>query len=216
MTSYVTPGSNTLRQAQSIQGQQAINYFRANGRQNNANGVFVPVFLPPVLVRGSVQPIKRSKTENIGVEYQQDRVTLYVTQYMQDLDRGTAGDQFSWNGKIWQLESNINWAGPDGWTGVECVAVGPDPNIYLTLGFYVDPGVTDSSTYVFPSQSIPDGALLVIDAPIWTVGDGFYDALAFSGLSFEQAVSVNVAIGGVQQGSVDAVADHTGDRKSVV
>lgn len=205
-----TPGSNTLRQALSIQGNQAFDYYQANGRGVNASGDFVSAFLPPVQLRGSVQAVQRSLYEQLGLDLQKNYVTLYVTKYLQDLSRGTQGDQFSWNGRIWQLESNVDWAVQDGWIGVLCCDQGVDKNIFKSLGFYTDPGVTDVSTVQFLGQSIPAGAQLVIDAPIWTVGNAYYSPLVFSGLTEGDTIDVNVSIGGVQQGSLTVTADGSG------
>jgi len=118
-----TPGSNTLRMALSIQGKQAISYRSFLSRSVNANGNYVSAFNDPVTIYGSVQPLQRSLYQQLGLDFQKNYVTLYVTKSVADVKRGTSGDQFDFNGRTWQLLSNLDWFAVDGWSGVLCVEV---------------------------------------------------------------------------------------------
>lgn len=210
-----TPGSNTFALAMSVQGKQTINYYAAIGRTVNSIGLFEGAFAPPVPLKCAVQPIQRSLYEQLGLDLQKNYVTLYIKRNTMDIERGTQGDQFSYAGRRFQLESELDWFRQDGWVGTLCSDIGAEPDLYLSLILYNNPGVTDVSEVEFADKSffyaVGDESVarnIIIDVPRWTVGDDFYNPIVFgSGLADGAEISVNVAIGGINQGTLIVTAD---------
>lgn len=108
-----------------IPSQQGVQYLRAISRTTNEAGYDVNDFAAPVPVpQSSVQAVPRSMYEFMGLDQQKDYVTWYVPRTVVDLQRDTPGDHMTWNGMRYQLQSETDWSGQDGWTGVLCVKVG--------------------------------------------------------------------------------------------
>lgn len=206
-----TPGSNTLRRAQFLQGKQTVNYYQQNARTTNAVGLIVNSFAAPIPLLCSVQPVQRNLYESLGLDFQKNYATIFVTRELIDLIQGKAGDRFSWNGRMWQVQSDMNWNGSDGWVSALSVDVGPDINTYLTVPYYTDPGATEFSNYTFLGGGAFTGKnVVVVDCHFWQIGDGFYDTLNLYKLTPGTVLNVNVSIGGVEQGAIDITADETG------
>lgn len=118
------PGSNLLNMAFGAIAQQTVAYYVNTGRTANSIGMQVPSFAAPVNVRGSFQPVPRSKYEYMGLDFQKNYFNFYVSRSVIDLARGVAGDQLVFNGKKFQCESKTDWFGIDGWDAVLCVEIG--------------------------------------------------------------------------------------------
>ena len=205
-----TPGSNILRRAQFLLGKQTVNYFEQTTRQVNAVGLIAPSFEPPVALLCSVEPVQRNLYESLGLDFQKNYATIFITRNLIDLVQGKAGDRFGWNGRMWQVQSDMNWNGMDGWVSSISVDVGPDPNVYLKVPQYTDPGATEESNYTFSGVQFTGKNMVVVDVPFWQIGDGFYKTILVSGLVPGTPLGFNVAINQVQQGSITFNADPAG------
>lgn len=204
-----TPGSNTLKQALSIQGKQSVEFFDADSRTKNEIGQFVSVYKPPVKVSGAFQPTSRALLQQLGIEFQKDLHTIFLSKKIIDVDRATQGDQFVYGGRLWQVLSNTNWFLQDGWMMAVCANQGKDPNVWLKLNRYQDPGETDVSSFQFLNNPFKKGSVIVIDVPRWTIGDGYIEPLIITksgGLPDGAAITVNVSISGEDQGSITVIA----------
>lgn len=129
-----TPGSNLLRRAARLIKLQPVGYFMWLSRSLNPVKQWISVFAPSVSIRGSVQAVPRNKYEFLGLDFQRDYVNLFAAKDIQDIDRDRTGDQFTYAGKLYQIESQTDWYMQDGW--VECLAVkiGPatgTPNVTI-------------------------------------------------------------------------------------
>lgn len=118
------PGSNLLRTALRIIGQQTIAYYQATGRVNNAAGLFVTTYADPVDIRGSFQPIDRAYYLQYGLDFTKTYAKWYDPNgAIHDVQRGTSGDKIVYAGSTYTALSNIDWKEPDGWTGTMFVRV---------------------------------------------------------------------------------------------
>lgn len=115
------PGSNILLQALGAIARTPVQYFPDLGRVTSATGRDVTTLGAPVTVNDSqVQPVPRNRYENMGLDYQKNYVTWYVSQQVIDVDRDVSGDQIVYAGKRYQCESNTAWFVQDGWNAVLC------------------------------------------------------------------------------------------------
>ncbi len=121
------PGSDLLDFALSIIETQAVQYFKTNGRTVNSAGQYITSFDLPLDVHGSMQPIPRSRYEAYGLDFSKNYYTFYVSKDFIGVDRDVAGDQITFNGKLFQVQSTNDWFPVDGWQGVLCVLIGNTP-----------------------------------------------------------------------------------------
>lgn len=117
------PGGNLLNLALTAIQKQPLQYYRYTGRTVATNGDYVPAYASPVTVYGSIQPVKRSLYSQLGLNFQKNYHYIYAPQNTADVQRTTAGDQFTFGGATWQVLSNEPWFQVDGWTESLCVQV---------------------------------------------------------------------------------------------
>lgn len=121
----IVPGSNLLNLAMSVLGKQSFDYIAYTGRDSNEIGIFQDSYAAPVPMTGSVQPVQRTLYEQMGLDFQKNYHTFYLSQLVGDVARGRAGDKFTYDGKSWQCLSTFPWHSMDGWTECTCVQI-PD------------------------------------------------------------------------------------------
>lgn len=140
------PGSNLLKRASRLIKLQAVAYYQDAGRTNNDIGVEQTVYEPPVTVQGSVQAVPLSAYQQLGLDFGKTYVTLYTQTPMVGVARDVSGDVFTYNSKVYQVQSPTDWNAQDGWNGVLAVQTSmgapiirtyvvtpdPDPNYVVT------------------------------------------------------------------------------------
>ena len=129
------PGQNLLNMALTVIARQTLRYYRDAGRTLNSVGQDVTEYYPGVNMVGSWQPVPRKLYEVYGLDLQKDYFTFYTSNDVLDVQRDVSGDQISFNGQLYQCESNNDWFHLDGWKGILCVHVGPDINDRMIFGF---------------------------------------------------------------------------------
>ena len=117
------PGGNLLNLAMSAIQKQALGYVAYTGRSVATNGDLVPAYASPVTVLGSIQPVKRSLYENMGLDFQKGYYNIFVQQDVNDIKRASAGDHYTYGGKTFQVLSNEPWFQMDGWDECLCVEI---------------------------------------------------------------------------------------------
>ncbi|QJB22073.1 putative structural protein [Xanthomonas phage FoX7] len=115
------PGSNLFRRASRLIKTQEIQYYQFGERRLNEVRQWIAEFSPPFSVKASVQAVPREKYMFMGLEYQKNYVTVFAQVNAIDIDRDTSGDQFVFEGVLYQLVTQTSWFRRDGW--VECLAV---------------------------------------------------------------------------------------------
>lgn len=119
------PGSNILLMALSAIARTPVIYYADLGRNTTPTGRDVTNFAAPVTVTDSqAQPVPRNRYQQLGLDYQKNYLTWYVSQQVVDLERDVSGDQITFQGRRWQCKSNTAWFGVDGWNEVTCVDIG--------------------------------------------------------------------------------------------
>jgi hypothetical protein len=118
------PGSNLLNMALSVIAKQSVQYFKFAGRTTNAIGNFGNTYDAPTTLQGSWQFVPRALYQQYGLDLQKSYATFYVSANVVDIAREVAGDQLTFNGRRYQVESTNSWFAQDGWVGVLCVDIG--------------------------------------------------------------------------------------------
>jgi len=109
---------NHLAYAKQLIPLQTISYTPFSARTLNNVGLEVNTYGTAQSIKASVQAVQRSMYEDLGLDFQKKYVTIYLESKLVDVDRGTAGDRFTYNGETYQVESNLDWYSVDGWTSL--------------------------------------------------------------------------------------------------
>lgn len=121
------PGSNLLDDAFELIGTQTIRYRYFDTRTKNMQFQWVSEFTAWFELEASVQRVPRVQYVQFNLEFQRNYVQVYASLGMVDLDRDTSGDQFVYNGRLFQLESQGTWFQQDGWATCLAVDIGFAP-----------------------------------------------------------------------------------------
>mgnify|MGYP001563473218 FL=1 len=125
----MSPGSDLLDIAFGLIGTQIIHYRNFESRVKNAQFQWVPAFGEFFEMEASVQRVPRSQYIKFNLEFQRNYVQVYASYDMIDLDRDTTGDQFTYNKRLYQLESQGTWFAQDGWATCLAVDIGTSPEL---------------------------------------------------------------------------------------
>jgi hypothetical protein len=117
----VIPGSNLFNRASRLISRNAIEYFQFQSRTKNAARQWVSTFAKAQTILASVQSVPRDTYVQLGLDLQKNYVTVFASINVIDLSRDSSGDQFVFDGKVFQIESQTTWFLRDGWA--ECMAV---------------------------------------------------------------------------------------------
>jgi hypothetical protein len=129
------PGQNLLNMAFRIIAQQSVIYYHYLGRTQNSVGQDIAQYSAGRVISGSFQPVPRVLYQNLGLDFQKDYWTFYVSYNVNDVGRSVAGDQIAFNGQRYQCESNNDWYYVDGWKGSLFVHIGIDSADSNVFGF---------------------------------------------------------------------------------
>lgn len=109
---------NLLNVAAQMIDFATVNYFQFVSRIPNVVGQLVATFAEPVLIKGSLQAVPRNMYEAHGLDLNKKYALFYVSKSVVEVQRDVTGDQFTYNGEKFQVESTTDWFGQDGWKGL--------------------------------------------------------------------------------------------------
>ena len=109
------PGGNLLALASRVIQQQAVSWQAFVARTRNSTGQYVNTYAAPVVIQGSFQPIDKKAYQQLGLDLAKNYATLYTPQVIRTVERDGSGDLLTYNGKLYQGTSSIDWTGQDGW-----------------------------------------------------------------------------------------------------
>lgn len=120
------PGSNILRSALRLLGNQTVILYRYAGRVTTPTGRDVSAFSPPIThPEGSVQAVPRTRYSDLGLDYSKDYVTWFVPTIVQGVERDRSPDRFIFGIRLYEVHSVTPWNRQDGWNEVVGVDIGP-------------------------------------------------------------------------------------------
>lgn len=121
------PGMNLLGMAMQLITPQAVVWYAATNRTQNAVGQWVSEFAAPEVIRGSWQPVDKAKYEQLGLDLVKKYFVFYASKSITPVERITSGDQLEYDDKMHQVLDDADWFTQDGWRGVMCVQLGDPP-----------------------------------------------------------------------------------------
>lgn len=114
---------NLLNLAHSVIPPQAFEYYAFTGRNTQTNGIDVNTYALPAEQRGSVQPVPQNMYQQLGLEFNHQYFTFFVSKNVMEVNRDVSGDYMMWQGKKYKCLSVQNWFSQDGWLSVLCIEV---------------------------------------------------------------------------------------------
>lgn len=118
------PGQNLLNMALTVIQQQTIQYYQYSTRSLNAVGQDITVYLSPVSIVGSWQPVPKNLYQVYGLDLQKEYFTFYTSNDVLDVNRDVSGDQVVFNNRRYQCQSDVEWFALDGWKSILCIYIG--------------------------------------------------------------------------------------------
>lgn len=141
------PGANNLKMAFRAIAKSPILYYKANGRVLNAIGQWVTQYLASQTIYGSFQPVERRKYVHLGLDLQKSYYYFFVARNAVDLERDISADQLAFQGQRYQIQSNTEWYGIDGWLQILCVEIGIDTGAQEVFGFNLPATATGNQNF---------------------------------------------------------------------
>lgn len=114
---------NLMAAASTVIPLQTMSYTPYASRTINDVGLEVVTYGTAQILKASIQAVPRSSYEYLGLDLQKKYVTVYIEKNMIDIDRGVAGDKFTYNGETYQIESETDWMNVNGWTSLLAVRI---------------------------------------------------------------------------------------------
>ncbi len=121
------PGSNLLRSALSVIARQTVILYRWSGRSTTADGLDVSSYESPLIVsEGSVQAVPRNRYDSLGLDYSRHYVTWFTTATARGVERDRSPDQFTYGGRVYDVQLVTPWSLQDGWNEVLGIDIGQE------------------------------------------------------------------------------------------
>lgn len=120
----IVPGANLLNMALGVIGAQTVIWRAYAGRTENALGQWVTTYADPVPLRGSWQPLDRTKYEALGLDLSRTYHNFYASAGIDGINRGESPDLIEYQGRRHEVVNELDWRGQDGWRGVLVIDVG--------------------------------------------------------------------------------------------
>lgn len=114
---------NLLKTALRVIPKQTVSYYKFKSRSTNEYGQDVSVYEEPILLSGSVQAVTKQNIQLLGLNLNKEYVNFYCSTDITDIERETSGDQFTYNGRRYQVLDKSDWIRQDDWNGVIAVRV---------------------------------------------------------------------------------------------
>lgn len=117
-------GGNLLNRASRLIPKATVSYGRWLSNSKNTVGVIVPLYAAVQSRFVQVQPIARTMYEALGLDLQRNYIAVFADFPLRDLKRNGSCDTIDYCGRRYNVESNTDWFGQDGWVASICVDVG--------------------------------------------------------------------------------------------
>lgn len=115
---------NLLATAQTVIGKQEYLLRTYIGRTKNAAGYQVSEFGFPCKMSGSVQPVKATQYQSMGLDFKKAYIKIYDVNLIEAMQRNSNADQVIYDGYLWQVAEDTSWFLSGGWNYVMCVRLG--------------------------------------------------------------------------------------------
>ena len=115
--------SNLLAQAHQLIPKQTISYSRWLSSDVNPNMLSADTFAPAIETTVKINAVKSGLIKKLGLDYKKNYVRLFSIPSVSGLSRISNGDQFVFDGKTFQVESQTGWFATAGWDSFVCIEV---------------------------------------------------------------------------------------------
>lgn len=101
----------------------AVNFYYRHyeGETRNELGVKIPSYGQWQVCRGMVQPVQRSKYEDLGLDFAKNYINVWGTLNLKTVGLQNQPDQILWNGCLWNITAVNEWFQYNSWVNVTAV-----------------------------------------------------------------------------------------------
>ena len=101
----------------------AVNFYYRHyeGETRNELGVKIPSYGSWQVCRGMVQPVQRSKYEDLGLDFAKNYINVWGTLNLKTVGLQNQPDQILWNGCLWNITAVNEWYQYNDWVNVTAV-----------------------------------------------------------------------------------------------
>lgn len=117
---------NLLNLAMGVIGGQEVRWRRFKSRTQNGRGEWITEY-DEIPIIGNWQPLDLKTVKTLELDVGQDYHTLYTSQPMAGVNRGTSPDQIVVGVAVYEVLHGPDWYGQNGWTAPICVRVSDEP-----------------------------------------------------------------------------------------
>ena len=117
-------GFNLLAATQSVIGKQNYQIVKWISKTENEIGFDIDVYGNPENRTGSVQPVARSKYQNLGLDFSKIYIQIWDVELIDVLSRSENADQIIFNGGKYKAMPDVDWSASGDWNSVLCVRIG--------------------------------------------------------------------------------------------
>lgn len=123
------PGSNLLAAASKLIRFQRVFWYAYADRSEDELGRWVTSYNDPAVIRGSWQPVDRTRYEREGLDLSKSYARFYTPAAVRGVESGRASDIIEYRGRRYEVVSVEPWNDQDGWCALLLVDVGgvPEP-----------------------------------------------------------------------------------------
>lgn len=118
------PGIDLLEEAFELIGSEDVPFRQFIGREKNLVKQFVNAYGEPFWLEASVQAASQKVYKQYNLDWQKKYVMIYASTEFITIDRDSGGDQFVWDGQVYQMTERNTWFLQDGWCRAMAVAIG--------------------------------------------------------------------------------------------
>ncbi|MDL2313389.1 hypothetical protein LJC36_00235 [Desulfovibrio sp. OttesenSCG-928-C14] len=119
---------NILGLAMTIIPKQEALLFRWTGRESNDLGLDVDTFDPPVPLKGSIQPVDRTRYAYLGLDASKKYISVYSTTLAGTVTKIKNPDQIEYQGSRWEVMADTDWHAPADYSGLLAVQINEGAN----------------------------------------------------------------------------------------
>lgn len=116
--------NNLLQMAHQLIPYQSAQYFQFTGKVKGLNLLETSQYSPPTPVKVKINAVKSGLIKRLGLDYNKNYMRLFSTPAVSGLSRVNDGDQFEFDGRRWQIETQTGWFATAGWDSFVMVDVG--------------------------------------------------------------------------------------------
>lgn len=107
--------NNLLRLANTLIPPKTVSYSKWEGSEVNNNMLDIDEYAKAINIKVNLNPVNTSLIKKLGLDYKKNYFKVKSIPSISGLSRMNNGDQFTFDGKKYQIETPTGWHSIAGW-----------------------------------------------------------------------------------------------------